>query len=60
MQHSDGDTVYARRVSISLPRKFLEILQHTPATNVFHKKFIYQGRSIQYCSGNSNLILKNV
>ena len=56
MQYSDGETVYTRRVSGSLRRKFWEILEHTPGTNVFHKQFSCQGISMEYCSGNfSNL-----
>ena len=48
--------MYARHVSGSFRIKFGQVLLHTPVTNVFHKQFSCQGRSMEYCSGNfSNL-----
>ena len=56
LQHSDGETVYARHLSGSSRRNFGEILQHTFVTDAFHKQFICQSKSVEYRSGNfSNL-----
>ena len=56
LQHSDGETVYARHLSGSSRRNFVEILQHTSVTNAFHNHFSCQRKLIEYRRGNfSNL-----
>ena len=56
LQHSDGETVYARHLSSSSRRNFGEILRYKSVTNAFHKQFSSESKSVEYRSGNfSNL-----